>query len=240
MELELNYCNKCSNAFLGLECPYCHTSQLCSSSLKNIESCEFIFTPTGLAELDTVLSGGIVDGANILLVGSPGSGKSTLVLQIISALCKKSGVIYFSLEEDVISIKNRTNRLELRLDDIILSSMCELYEISQQIETSGCNVVVIDSLQMIYVPGKSPFSSASGRFALNYLVTKFPDKTFIVISCMNKSGKVAGSRMLEHMVDVVVYIENERGRMRNITTSKNRFGQAGIKCSVDMTDKGFV
>lgn len=184
---------------------------------------------TGYDELNKVLGGGIIDGSLILFGGEPGIGKSTLILQVCSNLSKFSNVFYVSGEESDSQIKLRAERLNVNAENIFFYSETNILDIEKEIEKIKPKVCVIDSIQTMYdenissVPGSiSQIREVTARL-MN--ISKKTGIITIVIGHVTKDGVIAGPRLLEHMVDVVLYIEGERFlNHRIIRGVKNRFG----------------
>lgn len=185
---------------------------------------------TGMGELDRVLGGGLVPGALILLSGDPGIGKSTLVLQVAAAVCQHAGaVLYGSGEESAGQIKIRADRLGIDAANLIIQADTSLDAILAEAKTRQPALVVVDSIQTMYcqdVDG-APGSLSQIRESTARLMTfaKTMGIPVVVIGHVTKEGVIAGPRMMEHMVDVVLYFEGERNyQFRILRGIKNRFG----------------
>lgn len=198
---------------------------------------------TGMEELDRVLGGGLVTGSMVLVGGDPGIGKSTLLLQICSYLAKGCKVLYVSGEESQHQIKMRAQRLEVPYENLFLISQTQLDEILAVIQEEKPQVVIIDSIQTMY---KSDVSSAQGSvtqvrecgMAL-LQVAKNMDIIMILVGHVTKDGNIAGPRVLEHMVDAVLYFEGERQNAYRILRGvKNRFGSTNEIGVFEMTNLG--
>lgn len=185
---------------------------------------------TRIGELDRVLGGGIVPGSLILVGGDPGIGKSTLLLQVCQRLCaKQKQVLYISGEESLKQIKLRANRMGEFGDNIFLLCETNLAMIKSVIEKHRPEVVVIDSVQTMYSEevGSAPGSVSQVRESTNVLMqlAKGLGISIFVVGHVTKEGTVAGPRVLEHMVDTVLYFEGDRHASYRILRSvKNRFG----------------
>ena len=198
---------------------------------------------TGFEELDRVLGGGIVDGSLILLGGEPGIGKSTLVLQVTDKLTTHGDVLYVSGEESELQVKLRADRLGIDNDKIYFYGETDIAEIEEKIINMKPKVCIIDSIQTMYdevissVPGSvSQVREVTARF-MN--VAKKMGIITIVIGHVTKDGTIAGPRLLEHMVDVVLYIEGERFVTHRIVRGvKNRFGSTNEIGIFEMAEKG--
>lgn len=200
---------------------------------------------TGMEELDRVLGGGLVTGSMVLVGGDPGIGKSTLLLQICSHLAQQKKVLYVSGEESQHQVKMRAQRLGLPYDNLYLLSQTNLEEILQVIENQQPQVVIIDSIQTMYQP---QVASAQGSvtqvrecgMAL-LKVAKSCDITVILVGHVTKDGNIAGPRVLEHMVDAVLYFEGERQNVYRILRGvKNRFGSTNEIGVFEMCGKGLI
>ncbi|MCD6320252.1 MAG: DNA repair protein RadA [Candidatus Desulfofervidaceae bacterium] len=185
---------------------------------------------THLEELDRVLGGGIVPGAVILIGGPPGIGKSTLTLQVLFNLAQQGlKVLYVSGEESATQIKIRAERLKANSDELYVLTENEIENVFQAIEQTEAKVVVVDSIQTMFT---STLSSAPGSVsqvrevtALLVRLAKTANVAMFVIGHVTKEGAIAGPRMLEHMVDTVLYFEGEKGHpYRILRAVKNRFG----------------
>lgn len=197
---------------------------------------------TGMEELDRVLGGGIVNGSVILIGGDPGIGKSTLMLQIANKLEGKK-ILYVSGEESASQIKLRCERLNYNLNNFLILSETDLEIISAVIENENPDIVVIDSIQTVYRPEieSSPGTVSQLRESTSLLIKiakRYNIPTFIV-GHITKEGTIAGPKVLEHMVDVVLQFEGERTHYYRILRGiKNRFGSTNEIGIFEMTDAG--
>ena len=183
---------------------------------------------SNIHELDRVLGGGIVRGSVVLLGGSPGIGKSTLLLQMLAAL-KDQATLYISGEESAQQICGRAERLKLNKQHIRLLSSVSLEEILASLQTEKPNIVIVDSIQTLASEALSsaPGSVSQVRECAGQLVqyAKNTNTTLFVVGHITKEGTLAGPRILEHMVDTVLYFEGDNSdRYRLLRASKNRFG----------------
>ncbi len=198
---------------------------------------------TGYDELNRVLGGGIVDGSLILLGGEPGIGKSTLILQICNNLAEKLDVLYVSGEESALQVKLRADRLKIDRPNIYFLGETNISEIEEVISKKSPKVCIIDSIQTMYdeeissVPGSvSQVREVTARL-MN--ISKRLGIITIVIGHVTKDGNIAGPRLLEHMVDVVLYIEGERFFSHRIVRGvKNRFGSTNEIGVFEMRQEG--
>ena len=264
------FCNDCgyeSSKWLG-KCPACNTwnsfveekikqtnnkgvttkykvGESIVKKLNDIENIENKRLDTGYEELNRVLGGGLVDGSLVLLGGEPGIGKSTLVLQLCNNLTKYGNLLYVSGEESDSQIKMRADRLKVNGDNILFLGETNISEIEAQIEKQNPKFCIIDSIQTMYdeeissVPGSvSQVREVTARL-MN--IAKSKSISTIVIGHVTKDGNIAGPRLLEHMVDVVLYIEGERFLSHRILRGvKNRFGSTNEIGIFEMKEEGLV
>ncbi|MFN3395556.1 MAG: DNA repair protein RadA [Thermodesulfovibrionales bacterium] len=202
-------------------------------------------TTTGIKEFDRVLGGGVVEGSVILVGGDPGIGKSTLLIQAASNLRTKGNVLYVSGEESPEQIKLRASRLQINSDDILLLPETNLEGIINAATDLNPSVVIIDSIQTIFteeIPS-APGSVGQVRECAARL-TSFAKKTstpLFIIGHVTKDGAIAGPRVLEHIVDTVLYFEGDRGHSyRILRTVKNRFGSTNEIGVFEMTETGLI
>lgn len=198
---------------------------------------------TGMAELDRVLGGGLVDGAVILLGGDPGIGKSTLLLQTIALMAKKCNVLYVSGEESAQQVALRSQRLGLNADGVHLLAEIRLEAIQAALKQHKPSVVVIDSIQTMYSDQitSAPGSVSQVRECAAQLtrMAKQMGIAMIFVGHVTKDGAIAGPRVLEHMVDTVLYFEGDQhSNYRMIRAIKNRFGAANELGVFAMTETG--
>ena len=199
--------------------------------------------PTGIAEFDRVLGGGLVHGAVVLIGGDPGIGKSTLMLQALCTMSGASSVLYISGEESAQQIALRARRLALDTHDVKLLTEIELEKIQATIAGEKPEIVVIDSIQTMY---SSALTSAPGSVAqvreCAAQLTRFAKQsgtTVIFVGHVTKEGALAGPRVLEHMVDTVLYFEGDtHSSFRLVRAVKNRFGAVNEIGVFAMTEKG--
>ena len=205
-------------------------------------STEFRYN-TGISELNRVLGGGLVRGSLVLLSGDPGIGKSTLLLQICNFLSKDLTVLYVSGEESAYQLKMRAKRLGVKSDN--LSVMCETDAeiVCEYLRTEKPNIVMIDSIQTMNIPelSSSTGSITQVRECTNLFMqtSKNNDISTILVGHVNKDGNIAGPKVLEHIVDTVLYFEGERNySYRILRAVKNRFGSTNEIGVFEMTDSG--
>lgn len=211
--------------------------------LAEVSAVEVQRTPTGMNELDRVLGGGLVDGAVILLGGDPGIGKSTLLLQTIALLAEEESVLYVSGEESAHQVALRAQRLGIQADRVHLLAEIRVEAISAAIARLSPKVVVIDSIQTMYSDSitSAPGSVSQVRECAAQLtrLAKQQGISMLLVGHVTKDGAIAGPRVLEHMVDTVLYFEGEtHSNYRMIRAIKNRFGAANELGVFAMTEKG--
>lgn len=199
---------------------------------------------TGLGELDRVLGGGVVKGSLVLVGGDPGIGKSTLLLQISDSIGKENKtILYISGEESEKQIKLRASRLNINSDNLYIVSETNLNTIEKFIEDIKPSVAIVDSIQTVF---RSELTSAPGsvsqvREATGTLmrIAKTMNIAIFIVGHVTKEGAIAGPRVLEHMVDTVLYFEGERHHTYRILRAvKNRFGSTNEIGVFEMRDTG--
>ncbi len=202
---------------------------------------------THIAELDMVLGGGIVPGSLTLLSGEPGIGKSTLVLQIIVGYTqeKQGPVVYMCGEESPAQVRMRMTRLGIATEHILFISDTRTTALAQVIEKEKPVFVVVDSIQTMYDTDASgeagSVSAVRGSTGKILALAKTHEVPIMVIGHVTKDGAIAGPRMLEHMVDVVLYVEGDRAHdYRLVRSTKNRFGPTDQVGVFHMTEKGLI
>ena len=211
--------------------------------LKEVDCDNEIRFATGLGELDRVLGGGAVKGSLVLVGGAPGIGKSTLLLQICSDLGKGLRVLYVSGEESETQIKLRANRLGVSTDNLYLLSETDLGSILEMTQEGKPDVLIVDSIQTLYNSENtsSPGSVSQVKDCTMALMqlAKSSGVTVFVVGHVNKEGSIAGPKVLEHMVDCVLYFEGEDAHnYRILRAAKNRFGSTNEIGVFEMADTG--
>ncbi len=212
--------------------------------LENIKPLQNERTTTGLAELDRVLGGGIVQGSIVLVGGDPGIGKSTLLLQICSALsAQNKSVLYVSGEESPQQIKMRADRLGIVSDSLSVLSETSFNIAEATVAAEKPDLVIIDSIQTMYIEElpSAPGSVTQVRETTSRImhIAKRDNISVIIVGHVTKEGSLAGPRMLEHMVDTVLYFEGEkRASYRILRAVKNRFGSTNEIGVFEMCGKG--
>ncbi len=211
--------------------------------ISQIAVTEALHIKTGLSELDRVLGGGVVPGSVILIGGDPGIGKSTLLLQALDSIGKK--VLYVSGEESAAQIKLRADRLRISSKDLYLLAETALEDILNHAQTLQPTAIVIDSIQTVYT---SQITSSSGsvsqiREVASQLMfyAKKSNTAIFIIGHVTKDGAIAGPRLLEHIVDTVLYFEGDKSHAyRLIRSVKNRFGSVHEIGVFEMKGVGLV
>ncbi len=258
-------CQKCgyqSAKWLG-KCPDCNTwnslveESLCSSTvtvqapsggipqaLVDIVGDQEIRQPVGISELDRVLGGGLVSGSLVLVGGAPGIGKSTLLLQALDQLAKRVGtVLYVSGEESAQQVRLRSSRMGIDSRELFILTETSLENIISHVQRLKPRALVVDSIQTVFtanlesVPGSvSQVRESAGRLML---LAKGSGIPIFVVGHVTKDGSIAGPRILEHMVDTVLYFEGDAGHpFRILRAVKNRFGSTNEIGVFEMKEAG--
>ncbi len=214
-----------------------------AEKISELDMPEYIRTQTGMGELDRVLGGGLVDSSAVLLSGEPGIGKSTLLLQICGQLSISRKVIYISGEESRGQLKLRAERLGIVGDSIYLLTENDLDSIISECERIRPEVIIMDSVQTLVsdalssAPGSITQVKEGALTLINY--AKGNGAAVFLVGHVNKEGGISGPKLLEHMVDAVLYFEGERtNSYRIIRAIKNRFGSTNEIGVFEMGDSG--
>lgn len=221
----------------------------CSQNLPRpileVEATDELRFATGMSELDRVLGGGAVQGSLVLVGGAPGIGKSTLMLQICDNLCQFSKVLYVSGEESARQIKLRAERLNVRGENLYLLAESDLGDMLEAVNRLQPDILIVDSIQTLYNSELTASPGSVGQvkdctMALMQLA-KGQGITVFVIGHINKEGSLAGPKVLEHMVDCVLYFEGEsHNSHRILRAAKNRFGATNEIGVFEMADGGLT
>lgn len=213
--------------------------------LSELKDQEVVRFTSGNEELDRLMGGGIVPGSLTLIGGDPGVGKSTLVLQMLGEVSKEATVLYISGEESAGQIKLRADRLGIKSDRLFVISENNLQKALQAVDKLKPKLIIVDSIQTVFLP---EFESAPGSLTqvrectgkLLYL-TKSRNVATWLVGHMTKEGMIAGPKVLEHLVDTVLYFEGEKGQaFRLLRTYKNRFGSTNEVGVFEMAGEGLL
>lgn len=216
-----------------------------AQKIANLSTDDEIRFSTGMGELDRVLGGGAVAGSLVLVGGAPGIGKSTLLLQICNSLCAGRSVLYVSGEESERQIKMRATRLGVAPEGLYVLSETRLSDIMESIEETKPDILIVDSIQTLYNENNesSPGSVSQVKDCTMTMMhlSKSEGITVFVVGHINKDGNIAGPKVLEHMVDCVLYFEGDPNTSyRLLRAAKNRFGSTNEIGVFEMLDRGLV
>lgn len=200
---------------------------------------------TGIGELDRVLGGGLVKGSLVLLGGEPGIGKSTLLLQICQCLGENHSVLYVSGEESARQLKIRADRLGVDTENLYILTATDAEAVAETISSSAPDIAIIDSVQTMCISriSSSPGSLTQVRECSNLFMhtAKKQEIPIIIVGHVNKDGAIAGPKVMEHIVDAVLYFEGERHQSyRLLRAVKNRFGSTNEIGVFEMLDRGLA
>lgn len=200
---------------------------------------------TGMGELDRVLGGGAVAGSLVLVGGAPGIGKSTLLLQICNSLCAGRTVLYVSGEESERQLKLRADRLGVAPEALYILSETRLSDIMESVQSLNPDILIVDSVQTLYneLNESAPGSISQVKDCTMSLMqlSKSQGITVFVVGHINKDGAIAGPKVLEHMVDCVLYFEGDaNSAYRLLRAAKNRFGSTNEIGVFEMGDRGLI
>ena len=200
---------------------------------------------SGIGELDRVLGGGAVHGSFVLVGGEPGIGKSTLLLQMCQEMCRNARVLYVSGEESLRQIKLRAARLHISSPELYILSETDMDQIINETELMAPDILIVDSIQTVYkrdltaAPGGTTQIKECAMSLMQYAKNK--NVTIFIVGHVNKEGTLAGPKILEHMVDCVLYFEGESaGPFRCLRAAKNRFGSTNEIGVFEMSEHGLV
>lgn len=200
---------------------------------------------TGNTELDTVLGGGLVPASVILLAGEPGIGKSTLLLQVAHAVAGKGSVLYVSAEESIEQVYERGVRLNAQAQNLSLASSTSTDDIIASMHVDNYSLVIVDSIQTVatQTAGTNPGSPSQINVSSQLLIraAKDTNTALIIIGHVTKEGTIAGPKLLEHLVDVVLNLEGDRyGGFKLLRAVKNRYGSTNEAGVFEMTESGLM
>lgn len=199
---------------------------------------------SNIEQLDMLLGDGFVPGSSVLLIGPPGAGKSTLLMQIVKSLNSPS--LYVTGEESVQQLKLRADRLDMHAGNVFLLFETNINRIAAHVETMGFHVLIIDSIQTVYTDtsGSLPGTPAQIRKSTAILrrLAHRNNLILIIAGQVTKDRKAAGPKLLEHAVDVVLYLESDGNQkhQRMLHASKNRYGSTEPRCTLIMRNTGLV
>lgn len=216
-----------------------------AKTLSEVDTADEVRFSTGMEELDRVLGGGAVRGSLVLVGGAPGIGKSTLLLQLCAYVAKNLTVLYVSGEESETQLKMRAVRLGVKGEQLYVLSETNMEDVLGTVESLTPDVLVIDSIQTLYTGDgtSAPGSISQVKECTMTLMqlAKSQGITVFVVGHINKEGSIAGPKVLEHMVDCVLYFEGDRNTSyRLISAAKNRFGSTNELGVFDMQESGLT
>ncbi len=213
--------------------------------LGDIEPGDDVRFSSGMEELDRVLGGGIVEGSLVLFGGEPGVGKSTMLLQICSNLAESKRILYVSGEESRRQLKMRAERIGVASQNLYICTSVDIDEILAACDSAQPELLIIDSIQTVYRSGQAGTPGSVGQvkectmLLMNY--AKSNGVTVFVVGHVNKEGAIAGPKVLEHIVDCVIYFEGEKNlAYRIVRSAKNRFGPTGEIGVFEMRSDGLA
>ena len=216
-----------------------------ATGFRELEIPDYMRQNTGLGELDRVLGGGLVHGSVVLISGEPGIGKSTLLMQICDVLGATRRVLYISGEESGGQLKLRAKRLGIQGNNLFILTETNMENILRETDRVKPDVMIVDSIQTVYssAVNSTPGSVSQVRETALSFINKAKNDgiSVIMVGHVNKEGSIAGPKVLEHMVDAVLYFEGERQQAyRIIRAIKNRYGSTNEIGVFEMTDKGLL
>lgn len=214
-------------------------------SLGEVEIAEEERFLSGIGELDRVLGGGAVQGSFVLVGGEPGIGKSTLLLQMCEEMCKNAKVLYVSGEESLRQIKLRASRLGISPPSLFVLAETDIDQVLTETDLTNPDILIVDSIQTVYrpevtaAPGGTTQIKECAMALMQY--AKLHNVTIFIVGHVNKEGALAGPKILEHMVDCVLYFEGESNHtFRCLRAAKNRYGSTNEIGVFEMSDHGLI
>lgn len=241
----MGFCPQCRAEEPLVQTEQSHQSAVQSLPLREVSPGRDLRRATGVAEFDRVLGGGIVPGSVILVGGEPGVGKSTLLLQLADSLARHGCVVVASAEESTAQVGLRAERLSLEGDGVSLVATAETGAIVESARALDPVLLVVDSIQTVFCDdvegspgGLLQVRESAGRFIE---FAKQSNVAVVLVGHVTKDGSIAGPKTLEHMVDVVIYLEGESdGGLRLLRSLKNRYGSVNQVGVFTMEDRGMV
>lgn len=219
-----------------------HAKKTYSVPMDSIQTKEILKYDTGIPEINRVLGGGVTKGSSVLLGGEPGIGKSTLMLQMAGAVVTSGRILYITGEESPAQIKKRAERLSIQGKTIELLSETNIDSINQVIETVHPVLIIVDSIQTIYCEelGSVPGTVNQIKYCAQEIIswTRERESAVFFIAHVTKEGVIAGPKVMEHMVDTVLYFDKADSDIRFVRPGKNRFGPIDEIGLFTMDEKG--
>jgi DNA repair protein RadA/Sms len=214
-----------------------------AASATPVSTAELARLPTGMSELDRVLGGGLIPGSVTLLGGEPGIGKSTLLLQLAHHVSTSAATLYLSAEESAEQIGVRARRLGLMGSAARVIADTDLEAAIERARADGARLLVVDSIQTVQLPGVgTPAGAVTQLRECTAQLVRFAKSSgtcVLIVGHVTKDGAIAGPRVLEHLVDTVLYFESDASsRFRNVRATKNRFGSVGELAFFHMNESG--
>ena len=227
----------------GKKNTYALPREFTATEFSKLDVSEYMRVDTGLSELDRVLGGGLVSGSVVLISGEPGIGKSTLLIQISDSIGRSRKVLYVSGEESSGQIKMRADRLSVKGENLFVLTENNIEKLVSEIDRIKPKILIVDSIQTMFTDNaaSSPGSVTQVKECAMTLINKAKSEgiSVIMVGHVNKEGGIAGPKVLEHMVDAVLYFEGDRRQAyRIIRAIKNRFGSTNEIGVFEMTERG--
>ncbi len=219
------------------------TASVPGAPLGELEPVELVRLPTGMGEFDRVLGGGLIPGSVTLLGGEPGIGKSTLLLQLANHAAQATPTLYLSAEESAAQIGLRARRLSVAGSNLKVIADTDLEGVMARARQEQVKLLIVDSIQTVQLASLGTAAGAITQLkectAQLVRFAKDTGTSVIIVGHVTKDGAIAGPRVLEHLVDTVLYFESDASsRFRNVRATKNRFGSVGELAFFHMTEQG--